>query len=177
MRARDYSPATGSFITVDPLNELTGQPYTYAGNNPVLFSDPSGLCSWYNLYCSGVQPILRSVSPDYADFCVGGAFGLAVEGCLAMTRDGTLFVGIGGGLSTPGFLASGNVSKINGNVSDCEIDSFVSGWSITGYGAAGIGVGGTWGDVGHRGPGTTSGEAGISTPGLSAMGSYSWRVP
>jgi hypothetical protein len=81
-------------------------------------------------------------------------------------------------LSTPGFLASGNVAKINGNVANYQIDSFVSAWSVTAYGSAGgKGVGGTWGDVGHFGPGTTSTQAGLSTPGLSLMGSYSWRVP
>jgi hypothetical protein len=124
------------------------------------------------------QPIRgRSVSPDYADFCIGAGYGHAFEGCVTMTRDGKLFISVGGGLSTPGLLASGNVANINGNVSNCEIDSFASGWSITGYGGDGVGVGGTWGDVGQWGPGTTSSEAGLTTPGLSAVGTYSWHVP
>lgn len=54
MRARDYSPASLGFISSDPLQMLTGEPYAYAGDNPVEFTDPAGLCSWYNLYC-GVQ--------------------------------------------------------------------------------------------------------------------------
>jgi RHS repeat-associated protein len=46
--ARDYDPLTGRFTTVDPLLDTTDPQqmngYTYAGNNPVVFSDPSGLC-------------------------------------------------------------------------------------------------------------------------------------
>jgi hypothetical protein len=34
---------------------LTGQPYAYAGDDPVEFTDPSGLCSWYNLFCDAQQ--------------------------------------------------------------------------------------------------------------------------
>ena len=39
LRARYYDPATGRFISRDPL----GGGYAYAGNNPVNFTDPSGL--------------------------------------------------------------------------------------------------------------------------------------
>ncbi len=43
MRARDYSPATGSFTSVDPMLASTGQPYAYAGDAPASSADPSGL--------------------------------------------------------------------------------------------------------------------------------------
>jgi RHS repeat-associated protein len=53
--AREYDPATGRFVSVDPIinpdepHQLNG--YTYANNNPVTFSDPSGLycdsCDFY----------------------------------------------------------------------------------------------------------------------------------
>jgi RHS repeat-associated protein len=45
--AREYNPATGRFLSVDPVleatdpNQLNG--YDYAGNNPITGSDPSGL--------------------------------------------------------------------------------------------------------------------------------------
>jgi RHS repeat-associated protein len=39
-RARYYEPTTGSFISQDPVR--TGQPYAYAGGDPVDFTDPSG---------------------------------------------------------------------------------------------------------------------------------------
>ena len=48
LRARYYLPATGRFISKDPFPGLLTQPasltpYVYALNNPVLFTDPSGL--------------------------------------------------------------------------------------------------------------------------------------
>ncbi|MFJ9426662.1 polymorphic toxin-type HINT domain-containing protein [Streptomyces sp. NPDC101249] len=45
--AREYDPVAGRFISVDPLMDLTDPQqingYTYANNNPVSLSDPSGL--------------------------------------------------------------------------------------------------------------------------------------
>jgi len=43
MRARDYDPRTGQFITRDPIEPLTRDAYGYAAADPVNFSDPSGL--------------------------------------------------------------------------------------------------------------------------------------
>jgi len=41
LRARYYDPASGSFLTEDPLSAL--QPYAYAGDSPLNLVDPSGL--------------------------------------------------------------------------------------------------------------------------------------
>ncbi|MFJ3505588.1 polymorphic toxin-type HINT domain-containing protein [Streptomyces sp. NPDC090135] len=45
--AREYDPAIGRFISVDPILDLNdpqqSQGYSYGNNNPVSFSDPSGL--------------------------------------------------------------------------------------------------------------------------------------
>lgn len=45
--AREYDPAVGRFITADPILEATDctqiNGYGYAGNNPVVHADPSGL--------------------------------------------------------------------------------------------------------------------------------------
>lgn len=43
LRARYYDPATGQFLTRDPLTAASGQPYGYAGGNPLAATDPSGL--------------------------------------------------------------------------------------------------------------------------------------
>ncbi|MFF6811836.1 polymorphic toxin-type HINT domain-containing protein [Streptomyces sp. NPDC012403] len=49
--AREYDPSTGRFLSVDPIMDLTDPQqingYTYSNNNPLTFSDPSGL------YCDG----------------------------------------------------------------------------------------------------------------------------
>lgn len=43
MRARVYDPATAQFLTPDPLAAISGEPYSYAGDNPLNESDPTGL--------------------------------------------------------------------------------------------------------------------------------------
>ncbi len=42
LRAREYDPKTAQFLSVDPLVWLTRAPYTYAGDNPLNFGDPTG---------------------------------------------------------------------------------------------------------------------------------------
>lgn len=43
LRARYYDPATGQFLTRDPLEDLSGEPYLYAGGDPIGSTDPLGL--------------------------------------------------------------------------------------------------------------------------------------
>lgn len=43
LRARSYEPTTGQFLTRDPIEALTGQPYAYTADNPINGVDPSGL--------------------------------------------------------------------------------------------------------------------------------------
>ena len=44
---RSLDPGTGQFLSVDPMVDATGQPYAYAGDDPVNGVDPDGL-SWYD---------------------------------------------------------------------------------------------------------------------------------
>jgi RHS repeat-associated protein len=43
LRARYYDPASGQFLTRDPLFAMTGEPYGYTGGNPTNATDPTGL--------------------------------------------------------------------------------------------------------------------------------------
>ena len=48
---RYYDPATGQFLSVDPLVAATNQPFVYSGDDPLNESDPTGLvsggiCGW-----------------------------------------------------------------------------------------------------------------------------------
>ncbi len=45
LRARTYDPATAQFLSVDPAVAETGEPYSYAADNPIAFGDPGGLFS------------------------------------------------------------------------------------------------------------------------------------
>jgi len=46
LRARYYDPATGQFLSRDPLTATTRSPYGYADGDPLSHIDPTGLCPW-----------------------------------------------------------------------------------------------------------------------------------
>jgi len=53
LRARYYDPATSQFITTDPLQSNTKEPYAYATSDPLNNIDPSGLrCYGFDPLCS-----------------------------------------------------------------------------------------------------------------------------
>jgi RHS repeat-associated protein len=74
LRARYYDPATGQFLSVDPLVDETGMPYAYTAGDPVNTSDASGdssgLCSW--LSCVG--QVINTVS-EATGVCLRNPFG------------------------------------------------------------------------------------------------------
>jgi uncharacterized protein RhaS with RHS repeats len=43
LRRRYYDPATQQFLSHDPVQNITGQPYAYAWGNPVNFTDRAAL--------------------------------------------------------------------------------------------------------------------------------------
>jgi RHS repeat-associated protein len=73
VRTRYLEPGTGRFTTGDPAGpwedgRSRGNAYTYAGNNPVMLADPSGLSS-VNRYhtCGGPWPGPKTVKVQYED--------------------------------------------------------------------------------------------------------------
>jgi uncharacterized protein RhaS with RHS repeats len=51
---RYYDPATGLFVSVDPMIDETGLAYQYGDDNPVNAVDPDGLdCGWFSYVCAG----------------------------------------------------------------------------------------------------------------------------
>jgi RHS repeat-associated protein len=74
LRAREYDPATGQFVSVDPLVAATREPYVYAGDNPLTDRDRSGLgieeifegglgipCPW----CSAAEGVAEALEGAY----------------------------------------------------------------------------------------------------------------
>ena len=53
LRAREYDPATGQFMSVDPKIESTQEAYAYAANDPVAQGDPRGMAP--NVACRTVN--------------------------------------------------------------------------------------------------------------------------
>jgi RHS repeat-associated protein len=90
--ARYYDTGLGRFISTDPeldaSNPAQFNAYVYAGNNPVTFSDPSGL-SWWSSIKSGASKATRAVGgfvKKYQAEIVGGIAGAVVfGGCMALT--------------------------------------------------------------------------------------------
>ena len=97
MRARFYDPATGQFLTRDPLTSVTGQPYGYANDSPVTYTDPSGRFSW---------PALSQVATRFVSaidtYTLGG------------TADVREALGLNGGLDTCSFdyQAAGGIANV-----------------------------------------------------------------
>ncbi len=52
LRARTYNPATGQFLTRDPLEAQTAESYAYAEGDPVNGTDPSGTCTVFGVEIS-----------------------------------------------------------------------------------------------------------------------------
>ena len=50
---RHYNPVTGTFLSVDPLVAMTGEPYIYGSANPIKYSDPTGLCPQFTMDADG----------------------------------------------------------------------------------------------------------------------------
>ncbi|GAA4457858.1 polymorphic toxin-type HINT domain-containing protein [Phytohabitans houttuyneae] len=68
--ARDYDPAAGRFISVDPVMDLTvpqqWNGYAYSENNPITFSDPSGERSCSDDVCAPGADY-TDINGDYVD--------------------------------------------------------------------------------------------------------------
>jgi hypothetical protein len=82
MVGRYYDPTTGQFISVDPLVDLTGQPYAYVAGDPISRVDPLGLWfpSWADISAaSGLLAIVTAEVPP-----VSAGFGLIALGAGAM---------------------------------------------------------------------------------------------
>ncbi|MER7900868.1 polymorphic toxin-type HINT domain-containing protein, partial [Streptomyces sp. NPDC096046] len=66
--AREYDPATGRFISVDPLLDPADpqafNAYAYSNNNPLTFSDPSGLRCIHGAPGGGADGICAGVAGD-----------------------------------------------------------------------------------------------------------------
>jgi RHS repeat-associated protein len=74
---RYYDPATGQFLSVDPILSQTLAPYSYATGNPVSNRDPNGLCGWlsgcaeFAALAGGIAWAACAVFLSFASFLCG----------------------------------------------------------------------------------------------------------
>lgn len=67
--ATTYGPCSGArFLTRDPLESITREPYSYTGNNPINRTDPTGL-DWWDPR-DNVLPALGEAAQDTGEFVV-----------------------------------------------------------------------------------------------------------
>jgi RHS repeat-associated protein len=92
MGARHYDPATGRFLQPDPLWTQVDELYAYAGNNPYLFWDPTGL-AMQSFATDAWNAFTRTVShPLVAGSlqAIGGVAEAAVGGAACTTGIGCI---------------------------------------------------------------------------------------
>jgi RHS repeat-associated protein len=145
--ARYYDPVIGRFLSVDPQLDA-GTPaqfnaYVYSGNNPVTYSDPSGL-SWFSKAASAVGGFVKK----HQAAIIGGVAGAVVfGGCMALTA------GVGSiGCAVAAGAVGGAVSNLwRTKVQKTEPFSWKSFLGETALGAAsGLIGGGAFGAIAGR---------------------------
>ncbi len=95
--ARRYDPATGRWISQDPLAEkyYSISPYTFCHNNPIIRFDPNGMVDW-KLFRSGLYTTIGGVMAAVGGGVMAGASGGVAAGLSAfIISDGVLAIGTG----------------------------------------------------------------------------------
>ena len=100
LRAREYDPSTGQFLSRDPvegnLDATVLSPYIYANDMPTVGSDPSGKCGFFGYGCGSPVYDVASIAVDTAGIIgagftcaasVGIACGAAVVGAVWAAND------------------------------------------------------------------------------------------
>lgn len=157
-KARLYDPEIGRFIMIDPAMQYFS-PYVYAGNNPLIFIDPSGEFSWaaFGAIIGGIAAIAGGVALTVLTF---GATTPVLVGCTI--AGGAL---IGAGMSSALYGAT----HIKGNFSAKEFGIMVGLGAGFGAVSAGIGLG-----IGAAGLSTMAsiGADAATGAGLGALDGY-----
>jgi RHS repeat-associated protein len=108
LQARYYDPTTAQFLTRDPLEDETGQPYSYAGDDPLDNSDPTGLfcvlghnpngscrgSSEYDTAVTYADPVSYALPSYYKEY-QAAASGCSISTDLKYGLEGTGYLAIG----------------------------------------------------------------------------------
>jgi RHS repeat-associated protein len=126
LRARYLDPATGQFVSRDPLTAMTRVPYAYAGESPFNGADPAGLAT-----IGACWTVSGAVT---------GPFGITGSVCVQASTSGDVGVTASGGgqvaAGTPTAISGPGIEASNANhVSELE-GPFIH---IGGQAAAGVG--------------------------------------
>jgi RHS repeat-associated protein len=164
LRERTYDPATGQFPSVDPLAGITGERYGYAGENPLNFSDPTGLfwrelgegiVGWGDtLTLGGTKWVRERLGNDNVNTCsgaykIGGYAGLATgvlipgEGEAEIGTEATQEARIAFGQGVRHLEGTGLSQEEVERAIEEQVRTSVGGGTAIGPFAGRVGVGGT----------------------------------
>jgi RHS repeat-associated protein len=98
--ARAYDPSTRAFLSTDPLAPTLGagwdgNPYAYAGNNPLAFSDPNGLKPLTDEELKAYDASARNVFQKVGDW-VGDNWEYFAGGAMVIAGGVLIATGVGG---------------------------------------------------------------------------------
>ena len=113
LRARYYDPATGTFLSRDPLTAQPtwfGSPSAYGSGNPASAAGPSGLCGWDVWNCG--DEVINSVSGAFeSTVWAARAAGSAIAAGYGWTADGIVSIAEGAAaIATSGIGQLANAS-------------------------------------------------------------------
>jgi hypothetical protein len=157
MRARYYDPTTAQFLTTDPLAAITQEPYSYANDNPIDHTDPSGL-DWVNNPGPRLAASYCQQHPNDQAICGSGPSARDWAGAVGAIVSGGAGEAIGGAFEGAAAEASDAVESAEGYNSIRLLDEMARATDeaarpfatlIRGGFVAG-GVGGTIYLIGHR---------------------------
>jgi len=135
LRARYYEPATGQFLSRDPMVAMTGSPYGYVDGDPLNGTDPLGLFSlrkhWRGI-AQGLTVVALVVAVVAVPVAVAGFMVVADAGLVAALPVLSAATGLGVASSLLGTASTGVVCRY-GTEQACH-------WSTTTT-AAGWGTG------------------------------------
>jgi RHS repeat-associated protein len=97
LRARYYDPTTAQFITRDPLDQITGQPYGYAQDDPLNGGDPSGLSAIGDFWNATGGKALHWITHHPVQAAVGAAIAAGTAACVILEPCGVGEAEEGGG--------------------------------------------------------------------------------
>ncbi|MHB8744870.1 MAG: RHS repeat-associated core domain-containing protein, partial [Sulfuricaulis sp.] len=126
MNGRIYDPTLARFLSADPTVQSPGNPqtlnrYTYANNNPLTYTDPSGYGWFSNLWKSVIRPLIAIVAAAFVGAYLygaliwssfGAAFGAVGTGIFAGAVGGF----VGGIIGSGGNLQAGLYGAMTGAI-------------------------------------------------------------
>ncbi|MCW2479355.1 RHS repeat domain-containing protein [Candidatus Symbiopectobacterium sp. NZEC135] len=148
-KVRFYDTDVGRFYSIDPAGEFAS-PYTYAGNDPVYFIDPSGKFSWGSFFAILAGIALVVVGAVLTIATAGAAAPLEIAGItLSATTTAVAGAVVGGALVGAGVSSAAYGAS---HTSDFNAGSW----------AAMLGIGAAFGAI--------SGGIGMATASMSSTG-------